>query len=324
MKFDDIRISMLKHFAPKIKSNNNAATGESIIKVLLIEDNPIDAYISFSALTQNKSFNVIHAENITEALKCLEKYHFDVILLDLYLADNNGSDSFFIIKEKSPDTPIILVTGSDDEELAINFIREGAQDYLIKGKYNKDSLIRSIRYSIERENLLKKISELSMIDDLTGLYNRRAFFSMSDKAFETAKNKQQVFMAFFIDIDDMKMINDNYGHQAGDDALKKIADALKNIFENSGIVGRIGGDEFAVTVITDNIDKYLKELNDRIKEEIDEMDLPYKTSFSIGASVADYNTITTVEKLILKADKALYESKLNKYSERTEIIILSK
>jgi two-component system, cell cycle sensor histidine kinase and response regulator CckA len=123
------------------------------LKVLLIEDNPGDVCLlrEFLADVSSFQFQLISAESLRNALNCVEKESFDVILLDLSLPDSQGLESFVKIRDRVPSIPIIVLTGIDDETLALKAMQQGAQDYLFKGQVNGDLLVRCMRYAIERQ-----------------------------------------------------------------------------------------------------------------------------------------------------------------------------
>ncbi len=126
---------------------------DQIIKVLLVEDNPGDVRLLQEFLREVTSHRVelLPVGRLDEALNCLDCNSFDVILLDLSLPDSQSLETFIIAHRQSPETPIIVLTGLDDENLAIRAMQEGAQDYLVKGQVNGDLLVRSMRYAIERQ-----------------------------------------------------------------------------------------------------------------------------------------------------------------------------
>lgn len=124
-----------------------------ILKVLLVEDNPGDVRLLqeyFRDVTTTE-FSLTQVEQLDEALKCLEYFDFDVVLLDLSLPDSQGLETFIKAHQHAPTVPIVVLTGLDDETLAIKSMQEGAQDYLVKGQVNGDLLVRSLRYAIERQ-----------------------------------------------------------------------------------------------------------------------------------------------------------------------------
>ncbi|HMK54667.1 MAG TPA: PAS domain S-box protein [Methanobacteriaceae archaeon] len=131
------------------------------INILLVEDNPGDVVIIQEMIKEihNTHFIVETADRIDDALRFLQEMDLDILLLDLNLLDSEGIETFTIMNENAPNLPIIILTGIYDEELAINAVGEGAQDYLIKGQINSQLLARSIRYSLERKNIERKLRE---------------------------------------------------------------------------------------------------------------------------------------------------------------------
>ncbi|MEH1801904.1 MAG: response regulator [Nostoc sp.] len=123
------------------------------IKVLLVEDNPGDVFLLQEFLKEVTTVvvDLMPVERLSEALNYLAKEIFDVILLDLSLPDSQGLETFVIAHIQAKATPIIVLTGIDDETLAISAMQQGAQDYLVKGQVTGDLLVRSMRYAIERQ-----------------------------------------------------------------------------------------------------------------------------------------------------------------------------
>ncbi|WP_104909805.1 hybrid sensor histidine kinase/response regulator [Nostoc sp. 'Lobaria pulmonaria (5183) cyanobiont'] len=137
--------------------------GENI-KVLLVEDNPGDVFLLQEFLKEVTTIvvDLMPVERLSEALKYLAKEIFDVILLDLSLPDSQGLETFVIAHDQAKATPIIVLTGIDDETLATRAMQQGAQDYLVKGQVTGDLLVRSMRYAIERQradNALRQSEE---------------------------------------------------------------------------------------------------------------------------------------------------------------------
>jgi DNA-binding NtrC family response regulator len=142
------------------------------IRVLLIEDDPDHAYLFREILRDAKgvSIHIRHSDRLSSALESLSAEHFDIIVSDLGLPDSQGIETFLNIHTQYPDVPIIVLTGLDDEDLALKAVQSGAQDYLVKGQVEGDLLIRSMRYSIERQKMLAQLEKnLKEIKTLRGL-----------------------------------------------------------------------------------------------------------------------------------------------------------
>jgi PAS domain S-box-containing protein len=128
------------------------------LTILLVEDNPADADFLEESL-EDVTWQVTHVERLREAVHCLGKSSIDVVLLDLSLPDSQGLDTLTPIRAIAPDTPIVVLTGTDDTQLAVQAVSKGAQDYLVKGQITPQLLTRSIRYAIERTQVLRQLQE---------------------------------------------------------------------------------------------------------------------------------------------------------------------
>ncbi|MEH1764927.1 MAG: hybrid sensor histidine kinase/response regulator [Nostoc sp.] len=129
------------------------------VKILLVEDNLPYARLLQKFLMQGQSqeFSLVHVKRLGEALQELTQCNYDVILLDLSLPDSEGLSSLPPLIGQVPNIPIVVLTNTNDEELAIEAVRQGAQDYLIKRQINSDVLVRSLRYAIERKQVLETL-----------------------------------------------------------------------------------------------------------------------------------------------------------------------
>jgi signal transduction histidine kinase len=136
---------------------------ESSVKILLIEDNLAEARLLQEFLKQasSKQFNLLHVKRLGEGLKELNNDIYDVILLDLTLPDSQGLSSLVPLIAQSPSIPIVVLTNTNDEELAIEAVRQGAQDYLVKRHVNTDVLVRALRYAIERKQSLEGLRKVN-------------------------------------------------------------------------------------------------------------------------------------------------------------------
>ena len=137
-------------------------TADAAIRILLVEDNPGDARlveILLSEASVSVAFDVVHLERLSAAFQLLEDQSFDVILLDLSLPDSSGLETVSRMREAAPRTPLVVLSGQDDQEVALRALQQGAQDYLIKGQGSGDTMARVIRYSIERERTEEQLRQ---------------------------------------------------------------------------------------------------------------------------------------------------------------------
>jgi PAS domain S-box-containing protein len=139
-----------------------------IVNILLIEDNLAEARLLQEVLkgTVLRRFNLVHVKRLGEAIMHLQTDNFDVILLDLTLPDSYGLASLDSIIQHAPSLPIVVLTNTNDDELAVEAVRHGAQDYLVKRQMNQDILVRSLRYAIERKQAAEALREANEILEL--------------------------------------------------------------------------------------------------------------------------------------------------------------
>jgi len=189
--------------------------------------------------------------------------------------------------------------------------------------------VRAVNYAIERQRLIAQLEttkeeaqRLTLIDDLTGLYNRRGFFTLSEQQWKLADRKNKKLVLLYCDLDNLKTINDNYGHLMGDQALIAVAQLLKSTFRESDIIARMGGDEFAILAIEAeaNGDKMINRLNEKLDELSESEDLHLPISLSSGYAHYDPGQPRSIEEVLGEADSQMYaqkEGKKDHFEEKT-------
>lgn len=158
----------------------------------------------------------------------------------------------------------------------------------------------------------KELLELSLVDELTKLNNRRGFITLAKQQLKIGQRAKKDIYLFFVDMDGMKWINDNLGHNEGDVALIDTSNILKKTFRDSDIVARLGGDEFvALTTDTndDNIEIINNRLNNRLSDFNSKPNIKYKLALSVGVAQFDPEDPCTIDELLSQADKLMYEEK---------------
>ena len=170
----------------------------------------------------------------------------------------------------------------------------------------------------ERKRVEAALQNLSLIDELTGLYNRRGFMAVTEQHLAAIRRNKQVPVILYADLDGLKTINDSLGHHEGDRALKKTGDILKETFRTSDIVARLGGDEFVVLAAIGQ-EEVADSLTERLQERFDicnaQANRPYQLSISVGVVHFD-STDTSIEEVTARADRSMYEDKRRKHSLR--------
>jgi diguanylate cyclase (GGDEF)-like protein len=286
-------------------------------KVLVIEQSQDSTKPWFEGLSGGENdglFEARQAGSLSKAFNLLESEPFHVILLDLCLPDSQGLSAFSQLYARVPDVPILITSPQEDSQLALEVLREGAQDYLVKGETNPALLRRTILYAIERNRNRAMLQQLSYNDELTGLLNRRGFLSMASQHLKIAQRESWQVVLLFADLDRLKNINDSFGHLEGDRALRAVASILKETFRTSDVIARIGGDEFIVLAIhapEAGVQKMISRLQQNIGR-FNQHNRYYQISLSYGVAKCDPNSMVSLEEMILQADQALYDQKRNR------------
>ena len=177
-----------------------------------------------------------------------------------------------------------------------------------------NALQRTVLCAVKQSLLDRELRSLALTDDLTCLYNRRAFLALAGQQLRVTRRKAQGLLLFFADIDNLKEINDTYGHREGDYAIVRTADALERTFRNSDVIARLGGDEFAVLALEasgENREVILRRLEKNLKGSTKE-DSQFELSLSVGMARFDPKHPVSLGKLIATADEAMYEGKRNR------------
>ena len=167
----------------------------------------------------------------------------------------------------------------------------------------------------ERKQVESKLYNLSITDELTGLYNRRGFFTLAEHRLMLAKREKTGLLILYADLDHLKDVNDTLGHEEGDRLIKDTADIIKSTYRKTDIIARIGGDEFVafpvgttedhVAIIAGRLEKNIENYNSQRASE-------YKMSVSIGIAAYDPNSVKSVDGLLAQADELMYEHKKSK------------
>jgi diguanylate cyclase (GGDEF)-like protein/PAS domain S-box-containing protein len=172
-------------------------------------------------------------------------------------------------------------------------------------------LVQVVRDITERKKLEDTLRNSSLKDDLTGLLNRRGLLKQAAPYFDFARRQKEALLLLFIDLDGMKKINDEFGHNEGDNALINTAAILNRSFRSTDIIARLGGDEFTVLVTDLNADKEeaITRLNENLKAYNATESRGHKLAFSIGVATLEPERMTCFEELLEQADQAMYEQK---------------
>ena len=282
----------------------------AVVSVLVVEDNPGDVRLIEEALGTSAaaSFAVTVADTLDQAREKLIQHTFDIVLTDLGLPDSEGLGTLSALLGKAPTLPVVVLTGHTDDEIGVRAVHLGAQDHISKRDLTSERLVRCLAFALERHRYLR---HLALVDELTGLYNRRGLLVLADKKLAEARRQKRPLFVLYLDIDDFKLVNDTYGHAEGDTVLRQVAAILQATFRASDIVARLGGDEFAVLGI-DSEGEQSAGPGERLRRALDTHNrcsgAPYAISFSVGLRHFRPDEVT-LDRALGDADAEMYSQK---------------
>ncbi|TKB66436.1 MAG: diguanylate cyclase [Nitrospira sp.] len=285
-----------------------------MIKVLLVEDNDIDADLTQDLLSEwsMEEFQITRARTLAEGFAFLSHDRFDAVLLDLSLPDAFGLPTVRQVHAMNPTVPVVVLSGVADQSLALQAVQQGAQDYLVKGQGHPELLARSIRYAIERKRAEEHLTYLAQYDHLTGLVNRSLFRDRLIQAMARSKRMNQQIGLMLLDLDRFKAVNDTFGHDMGDELLKSVAERLKACVREVDTVARMGGDEFTIILegvsSEQNILVVAKRITESIATPFELKGHQISIGISIGITIYPHDD-HPVDELLKHADMAMYRAK---------------
>jgi diguanylate cyclase (GGDEF)-like protein len=261
-------------------------------------------------------FELETVDQPSAAIERLSRGDVDAALLDLSLP--RGLEAVAELSAAAQPAPFLVLSQLEDERLGLQAVRAGAQDYLVKGRLNSQVLVHAVRCAIERDRVRRNLRDLSLLDDLTGLYNRRGFVTLATQEVRVARREKQMLLLAFGDLDDFKRINDTLGHAEGDKALRDVGGILRRTFRESDVIARIGGDEFAVLVRgaeANTVETLRRRLNEHLQQFNRRAKRRYAIEISMGFARRAAGNVAAVEGLLRGADRALYNQKRRRNAE---------
>jgi diguanylate cyclase (GGDEF)-like protein len=255
-------------------------------------------------------------------------------ILDRTMPELDGITLCRRIRQNQNATPvyIILLTAKSSKHDVVAGLEAGADDYVTK-PFDRDELHARVEVGIRivdlQNSLAQRVAELeqaqealrnlSLTDDLTGLYNRRGFFTIAEQHLKSARRAESKVSLIYADMDGLKSINDAHGHDEGSKALNHIANILRRTFRSSDIIARIGGDEFVVLEISSaqsDSQSSITRLRENLRRHNDENANGYELALSIGVVRAELDDRSTIETLLSRGDVLMYEEKRSKRRQR--------
>lgn len=297
-------------------------TRQSLLKILICDDDPADRKLVRTYLQQvtGRELVLLEAGQTEEIQSALDKGRIDLVLMDNQMPGKSGMDWLSEIAKRQL-APVVMLTGSGTEEVAVEALQEGAVGYLSKNNLSQEKLVNTIDAALDKWTQLqqaradkKELERLANSDSLTGLYNRQAILDKLCELINRAKRYEENFSLSMLDIDYFKRVNDRYGHLTGDDVLEKIATLIRRNIRNTDVAGRYGGEEFIILLPLADLSSALVVV-ERIRSVIESAEMKdsggnvFAITVSLGLS--GWEPGEDAHSLISRTDEALYKAKEN-------------
>ena len=289
------------------------------LRLLLVEDSENDATLLIEHLRQGgydpRCTRVDSAKALTEALEA-DEHDLDIIIADYTMPGFSGTAALSIVRDRGLEVPFIFVSGTIGEEIAVEAMKNGADDYIIKSNLNRlipaiNRELRDAQVRRDRSKAEERIRHLAYYDSLTDLPNRTLFSNRLEMAVANALRTRSPLSVLIIDLDGFKEINDTMGHMMGDAVLREIGKRLQHDLRGSDTVARLGGDEFAIMlpgVGQTGAELAARKLLAVIQEPLTIEGLNLDVHGSCGIAISPEHG-TEGEVLVQRADIAMYVAK---------------
>ncbi|SBS31823.1 Phytochrome-like protein cph2 [Marinomonas spartinae] len=283
-----------------------------MLRLLIVDDDDVDRERLRRMLAKSDIETLVsEASSLEDSMNFLKGGEFDCVIVDYRLGINSGLTLLNSIRTTLENRcAVIMVTGLGDEEVAAEAMRLGASDYLLKSQLQSPQLIRAVISSVHRAELEKKLHDMAHYDSLTGLASRPLLL----KQLQTAIVDEEPSAVAFLDLDNFKPVNDNYGHDTGDFVLITIADRLKQIVRKNDTLSRIGGDEFVLLLrgvaSEEQCIEFLNLLLEVVNKPIElaEFESFVQVSASIGVTLVANDSLDA-DTVVRRADQTMYQAK---------------
>ncbi len=288
------------------------------IRVLFVDDSEDDVILLKRHLRKAQYHcHDVRVDTQDALIEALSSDEWDLVLSDHTMPTLNSTQVLELVKSFNAELPVIIVSGEIGEDLAIESMAIGADDYVMKD--NLKRLIPVIEREISgahqrraRQRAESKLRHMAFNDPLTNLPNRHEFNRRCQLAWQTAKSDKKEHILVYMDLDQFKVVNDTCGHIAGDELLMQLAVVLKSKVNKQGLIARLGGDEFGILLENTDLENGMK-LLEKMKDAVNEFRFSWKEKiFNVGISfgvVQIDDSITSIAIALSNADMACYSAK---------------
>ena len=295
---------------------------QPLLKILVCDDDPADRKLVRAYLRQidDREIVLLEAGRRDEIQNALDKGRIDLVFMDIQMPEKSGMEWLAEIAEKKT-APVVMLTGSGNEEVAVQSLQKGAVGYLPKSKLSTEKLAETIDDALKRWRQIQQslanqeeLERLANIDSLTGLVNRGAILRKLGEQTKYANRYREEFSLDMLDIDHFKKVNDQYGHLTGDDVLEQVAILVRQDIREADTAGRYGGEEFIIILPRTDLSSALN-VAERVRKTIETSEMKDSKGNVFGITVSQgisiYQPGEDEYSLISRADNALYKAKEN-------------
>jgi len=280
---------------------------------VLIVDDSKSFLSSTKSLIERYRLTVFTATNGKDALDILlENENIKIILTDYYMPVMDGLELVRTVRKQynKDELSIIVTSAVHGENTASKFLKYGANDFLYKG-FTQEELFVRLSANLEILELFEQLKNRANKDFLTKLFNRRYLFNEGTKLLNKAIENKENFSVALIDIDKFKNINDTYGHDVGDIAIKEVANILRRTFYENQVISRIGGEEFCILFLNQNEDE-IKDKLEEIRVLFEKQSIKLKDGIELRFTISigcSFSISSSLDIMLQEADKFLYCAK---------------
>ena len=287
------------------------------LRVLIAEDSEDDALLIVRHLRHGGyDPRIKRVDSARDMQLALAEHSWDLIITDHNMPGFDSLEALELVKTHDPNLPFIMVSGSIGEEIAVDVMKSGAHDYVMKG--NLARLLPAIERELREANNRRahqeaeaRIRHMAYHDSLTGLVNRAEFERRLEQTLKEAQQSEESHALLYIDLDQFKLVNDSCGHAAGDELLRRLTRRLQAGVRGSDSLARLGGDEFAILLQNCPLDQ-ARELAQGLLESISRYHFVWEDrTFRVGASagLVSLSRDKNAQTLLSMADMACYAAK---------------
>ncbi|SCK11220.1 diguanylate cyclase [Vogesella sp. LIG4] len=278
------------------------------LRVLLVEDMSSLAGL-YAAVLNRHGIMTEEVNRPSETLEAIERFHPDLILMDMHMPECNGQELARIIRQQQlmDGIPILFLTMEKRQDVQLDALSLGVDGYLTK-PVSSEELVVTVS---TRASRYRKLRSYIATDSLTGLLNHSHLFARLEHEFARAQRERKPLSMVMLDLDHFKRINDSYGHQAGDEVLVSLSRFLQERLRRSDVLGRYGGEEFAIALPGMTTEQAVR-LLDELREAFARLEHAsprgrFRQTFSAG--VCSNEGVWDVVALVQRADSMLYRAK---------------